>query len=127
MNSIYQAEDTMRYFMRALRRSVFVRLALVLILLAMSVGQATTGWGGTAFAGAPIPAVVPQDTSGTQTTPNTLNTPDTSSQCTTASVPAPKSFIARPGQAQRMAHDEATLDLGGDAVTAAIVLTITPL
>src|SRR4051812_573782 len=124
MNSIYQAEDTMRYFMRALRRSVFVRLVLVLILLSLSIGPTSTRWGSSAFAGAPIPAAVPQDGANTLGGPGLPAPPDTSSQCTTASVPAPKSFIARPGQAQRMAHDEATLDLGGDAVTAAIVLTI---
>src|SRR4051794_22785931 len=117
----------MSYFKRALRRSLFLRLALVFMVLFTLVGQTTTRWAGSAFAGAPIPAALPQETGGTQGTPNTLNAPDASSQCTTTAVPAPKSFIARPGQAQRMTNDEATLDLGGDAVTAAIVLTITPL
>src|SRR6476620_11825786 len=88
----------MSYFVRALRRSVFVRLALVVMMLAMPAGQAAPR-PGSAFAGAPLPAALPQDP---MTTP---------SQCT-GSVPASRSFTVSPRQARRLTHDEATLDVG---------------
>src|SRR5689334_3409889 len=130
----------MSYFVHALRRSLFVRLVLVLILLSMPAAQVSGRWATTAFAGASLPTALPQastgtagDTTGTQDgqsapgTQDTVNPVDTPSQCTATTVPPPRSFTARPGQAQKMTNDEATLDVGGEAVTATTVLTITPL